>query len=389
MNVLYISNLFPDRQDFNRGLFNARLVRHLVQFCNIRVISPRPGFLFWKTFTPCNEDMSTNPVYPVVPYVPIWGSRWNHILMAITLKRAFKNIYSEFKFDIALGSWIFPDCCAVARLAQEFKIPFVSTALGTDVHQYINNPTRRNIMLKELTHCSAIITVSNSLAQILRTAGFPENKIHTIYYGVEQNIFKPGDKSDARKKLNLPQTAPIILFVGNFLPIKDPLLTIESFNTFIKKYKLSNSLLILIGSGALNKKLKQKSSALGIANNIIFAGKKSPQDIAIYMQSADALCLTSINEGVPNVVLEALSTGLPVVATRVGGIPEIISDDNLGKLVSGRSPELIADSIYQIINNPLDKNRMINHSRRYDWNNTAQEYINLLEKSVAGFRSGK
>ncbi len=389
MNVLYISNLFPDRTEFNRGLFNARLVRHLVQYCNIKVLSPRPGFLFWKTFTPCNEDIPAKPVYQVVPYVPICGSRWNHILMAIALKRAFKNIYSEFKFDIVLGSWIFPDCCAVARLSREFNIPFISTALGTDVHQYIKNPTRRSIIIKELTHCSAIITVSNSLARILQTAGFPENKIHTIYYGVEQNIFKPGDKSDARKKLNLPQTAPIILFVGNFLPIKGLLLTIESFNTLVKKYRLNNPLLILIGSGPLYKKLKQKALSLGIANNIIFAGTKTPQDIATYMQSADALCLTSINEGVPNVVLEALSTGLPVVTTRVGGIPEIITDDNLGKMITERSPELIADSIYQVINNPPDKNHLINHSRRYDWNKTAQEYINLLGKSVADFRSAK
>ncbi len=389
MNVLYISNLFPDKKEFNRGLFNARLARHLVQYCNIRVLSPRPGFSFWKTFIPCNEEAATYPRYQVVPYVPLWGSRWNHILMATALKKKFKSIYSEFKFDIALGSWIFPDCCAVARLSRELKIPFMATALGTDVHQYIKNPTRRNIIINELTNCSAIITVSNSLARIMQTAGFPESKIHTIYYGVEQNIFKPGDKYEARKKLNLPQSEPIIIFVGNFLPIKDPLLTIESFNALVKKYKLSNALMILIGSGPLNKKLKQMTLNLGIENNVIFAGTKTPQDIATYMQAADALCLTSINEGVPNVVLEALSTGLPVVTTRVGGIPEIITDDDLGKMVAERSEELIADLIYQVINKPPDKNRLINHSKRYDWNKTAQEYVNLMEKCIADFHSEK
>ena len=58
-------------------------------------------------------------------------------------------------------------------------------------------------------------------------------------------------------------------------------------------------------------------------------------------------------------------------------------------MITERSPELIADSIYQVINNPPDKNHLINHSRRYDWNKTAQEYINLLGKSVADFRSAK
>ncbi|MGB9603999.1 MAG: glycosyltransferase [Verrucomicrobiia bacterium] len=386
MNLLYISNLFPDKKDFNRGIYNARFTRHLSKYCNIRVISLRPGFLFIKQFQSCPQDQAVKPIYSVVPYVPIYGSRFNHILMRLFLKSAIKKLHNEFKFDVVLASWIFPDACAVSKIAEQLKIPLVATALGTDIHQYINNPVRRKIILTELKNAAAIVTVSQSLAKLLIESGFNNKKVHTIYYGVEQDLFKPGNKTDARVRLNLPQDSILILFVGNFLPIKDPLLALDSFSKFVDEYKPQNPLIAFIGDGVLKSKLESRAEDLGLKNNVIFAGRKRPEEITVYMQAADVLCLTSHNEGVPNVVLEALSTGLPVVATAVGGVPEIIQNSTLGKLVYERSPKKIAEAIYDTIKNPPDKTLLISYARQYDWDQTAREYFNLLTKCVEQYK---
>lgn len=386
MNLLYISNLFPDKKSFNWGIYNARFVRHISKLCNVRVISPRPGFLFNKKFFPCREDETVKPVYRVVPYVPVYGSRFNHILMRLFLKSAIKKIFNEFKFDIVIASWIFPDACAVSRIAERLNIPMVATALGTDIHQYINNPVRKKIILTELNNVAAIVTVSQSLAKLLIESGFEKKMVHPIYYGVEQDIFKPGDRAEARARLDLPQNATLVLFVGNFLPIKDPLLALDSFSKYVDNYKPQNPLMVFIGDGVLKSKLKSRAQYLGIEEKVIFAGRKRPEEITVYMQAADVLCLTSHNEGVPNVVLEALSTGLPVVTTAVGGIPEIIQNETLGKLVSERSPEKIADSIYNTIKNPPDKTLLVNYASKYDWNQTVREYFNLLTECIENYK---
>lgn len=378
MKVLYISNLFPDKAEFNRGLFNARFVRYFSKLCDIKVLSPRPGFLLWKKFSPCPEDHHVSPDYQVVPYIPLWGTLWNHRLMYLFLKRKISSIQNEFNFDVILASWIYPDGCAACRISRELKIPVAVTALGTDIHQYAFFPLRRKIILKELLSASAVITVSESLKKILIDSGFSEEKLRVIYYGVEQHIFKPADKMESRQALGLSPSEKIILFVGNFLPIKDPLLALDSFHFLTNKYGVKNARLILIGGGPLKKRLKLRAKFYALSDKIIFAGIKKPEETAKYMQASDALCLTSHNEGVPNVVLEALSCGTPVVTTKVGGIPEVLPENLPSIMVDSRSPEIIARALLNILNTEYDKNQLVAHAKKYSWEQAAKDYHELL-----------
>jgi len=380
MKVLYISNLFPDETEFSRGLFNARFVRHFSELCEIKVISPRPSFLFWKKYYPCPQDVSVSPEYQAVPYVPLWGTLFNHRLMYLFLIKKILKIKDKFKFDIILASWIFPDGCAACRIGRKLNVPVVVTALGTDIHQYAYFPLRKKIIFKELESAKAVVTVSRSLAKILEGRGFPVDKLCVIYYGVEQNIFHPADKSETRKMLGLSQDEKIILFVGNLLPVKDPLLTLDSFFVLEHKLGVQNSRLIFIGSGPLEKKLRNRAKLYNITDKIVFAGKKRVEETAKFMQAADVLCLTSHNEGVPNVVLEALSCGTPVVTTKVGGIPEVLSDDITSVMVDSRSPEIIARAILDILNTKYDRNVLSKYAGKYKWEQTALEYHELLKQ---------
>lgn len=378
MKVLYISNLFPDNVEFSRGLFNARFVRHFSKLCDVKVLSPRPSFLFWKSYTPCPEDANLSPIYQTVPYIPLWGTPWNHRLMFFCLKSKVRRIQAGFEFDIILASWLFPDGCAACRLGKTFNVPVAVTALGTDIHQYAFFPLRRKIILKELQNASAVITVSQSLAKILEDSGFDSKRLHVIYYGVDQHIFKPANKIKVRQSLGLPTNDKIVLFVGNFLPIKDPLLTLDSFYLLTRNNAVKNVLLILVGGGPLENKIKRRAKSYGISDRLVFVGKKRPEDTSKYMQAADVLCLTSHNEGVPNVVLEALSCGTPVVTTKVGGIPEVLPEFLPSIMVDSRSPETIANALIRIMDTKFDPNILVTHASKYSWDQTAREYHDLL-----------
>ena len=137
--LLFISNLFPDADEPYRGLDNATLLHQLSAGYDIRVLSPRPTL---PLATPKNRrcragDESFAPVYLPAPYIPKVGSRFNHTLMARALRPALRALRGEFPFEAVLSSWVYPDGCAVAKLAGEGGFPFAVVAQGSDVHQYL------------------------------------------------------------------------------------------------------------------------------------------------------------------------------------------------------------------------------------------------------------
>ena len=205
--LLFVSNLFPDVEEPYRGLDNATLLHQLTTKFDIRVLSPRPGLPFsrfpQKACRP--EDRLFSPVYVQAPYIPKIGSRFNHVLMAGALRPALLALRGEFPFEVILGSWVYPDGCAISQLASEMKFPFVIVAQGSDVHQYLKNPVRRKIIARSMASASALITRSAELGHLLNRAGVAGEMIHTVYNGIDFSNFNPRDILQARQSLGLPE----------------------------------------------------------------------------------------------------------------------------------------------------------------------------------------
>ncbi|MBI3877052.1 MAG: hypothetical protein HY300_14035, partial [Verrucomicrobia bacterium] len=150
VKILFVSNLFPDAADPVRGQINATLLHQLARHCEVRVIAPRPALPFttdWRMkHAPRPADARFEPVYPVVPYVPKIGSRVNPALFARAIRDALHAVRERFTYDAILCSWLYPDGCAVARLAPELHVPFVLVAQGTDAHSYLKWPVRRGFI---------------------------------------------------------------------------------------------------------------------------------------------------------------------------------------------------------------------------------------------------
>lgn len=384
LKVLFVSNLFPDANNPNRGSDNAVLLRLLARACDIRVIAPRPT-LFGRarcsaTAAPNEEPFA--PIYPSVSYIPKIGGPVNHLLMANGLRNEIARIRKEFPFAIVLCSWIYPDACAIAKLAAEQNFKFIAIAQGSDVHQYLRMPTRRRIIQKYLPRAEAIITRSAQLATMLEQAGFDKQKLKVIYNGVDFRIFHPSDKTVARRDLELPGSATVLLFVGNFLPIKNPNLLIDAHAELCRKHPEHTYCLVMLGSGPLETEMRHRADALGFGKQVLMPGRKSPQQVARYMQAADLLCMSSHNEGLPNVILEAFACGLRVVSTNVGGISEAVNDPAFGAVVNRPTAANFTAAIATVLSQPLDQNKTLSHAFQFSWDKAASCYMELLKPTA-------
>jgi len=382
MNLLVATNLFPDQNEPWRGLDNVTLVHALRQQdpgLNIRVQAFRPSFrrfgVAGNELKPRAEDVGLNVDYFWTPYLPRWGGM-NHRLFAHAFARAQKSRPADFVPQAVLVPWLFPDACGVALQTSAWGVPVIAVAQGSDVHQYLDMPFRRRAILAMSHRVKAIVTRSQDLESRLVRCGVPGGKVRTIYNGVDIHTFKPVARAEARGALNQPQDERLLLFVGNFLPVKGLDLLLDACARVMAAQPVR---LALIGGGPLEAALRAKAADLGIAGKVFFLGRQAAPQVAQWMQAADAVCLTSHNEGVPNVVLESLSSGRVPVCTDVGGIAEVVAPV-IGKrfLVQQRDAAAYAAALLDVLQNPPDEAVLRLAARTYAWENCAAKYLELL-----------
>ncbi|MBA4148698.1 MAG: glycosyltransferase [Verrucomicrobia bacterium] len=381
MKLVFVSNLFPDSRENYRGLDNATVLHQLSSECEIRVIAPRPR-LPWKVpvVRTCRAmDAKFRPVYPEYFYVPKFGSSFNDHLFARTIRKPLFDLKRQFDFDVILVAWTFPDACAIARLAPELDVPFVAIVQGSDAHMYLEMPLRRKKIVGALSKASSVITRSAKLSHLLSDAGVPKKKLFPVYNGVDLRTFRPGNKQVTRRELGLADL-PTILFVGNFLPVKNPFLLVKAHAQVCKEFRPCQ--LVMIGGGPLESEARELAIASSFGEHVVFTGRKEAAQVADYMQAADLLCLSSENEGVPNVILEAFAAGLPVISTDVGGISEVLNQPFLGKLVPRGDQDALVGALAGQLAKPSESGKIRQYGESFSWERAAGEYLRLLRDAL-------
>ena len=140
---------------------------------------------------------------------------------------------------------------------------------------------------------------------------------------------------------------------------------------------------MIAGKGPLRPKLEELAASLGIADRVQFLGPQLAPQIAEQMRQADVLCMSSLNEGLPNVVIEAMASGLPVVATDVGGIHEVIDAPWKGTLVPTGNTAALTTALNEALSHPLDRQRIAAYGQGLSWQRTAQAYETILREAMA------
>jgi glycosyltransferase involved in cell wall biosynthesis len=379
--LLFISNSFPDLRAPHRGLDNATILHHLADRWDIAVMAVRPILPFGrKGWRPRSVDESFFPRYVPTHYIPKFGHRTNHRLIAGSLRSFIGQLRGAFQ--LALSAWVYPDSCAVALLAQELGFPFLAIAQGPDVHQNLPIKPRRELIAELLPTARAVITRSAELARSLAAAGVPSDKLHPIFNGVDFDRFHQGNVLEVREELGLPVNQRVVLFVGNFAAIKNPVLLVESFGRVCEDSRFANALLVFVGAGPLEGEINFHASRGASSGRVLVAGQQTPEMVAKFMQAADVLCVPSNDDGVPNVILEAFACGVPVVATNVGGIPEVHTEDHLGRLVPPRDLDALSDALKAVLDALPDRQRICEYGRRFTWQRTADQYHALLSQAI-------
>ncbi|OGO21394.1 MAG: hypothetical protein A2144_00290 [Chloroflexi bacterium RBG_16_50_9] len=213
-------------------------------------------------------------------------------------------------------------------------------------------------------------------------------KVRVIHQGVDVNIFHPrSDKSLTRESLGVSEQDFFVLYAGrlvNPVKMKGTDYLIEAVKDLLPQYH--NLKLILAGDGDGRK--KNEAMASSIKDNVIFTGQRN--DIFMLMSAADVVVLTSLSEGCPIVVLEASACGIPVIASRVGGVPDIVEDGKTGIVISPRNITELKQALIKMMNNPLLRVEMGKRARErieqgFTWDKTCSRleefYLELIKQT--------
>ncbi len=274
---------------------------------------------------------------------------WHGRCFRASVRGAFERNCAEFKPDLIYAPWIYPDGWAGVELAFEAGLPVVVKAFGSDVLLLDRYPGKVARTAEAVRRADAVIAVSQDLARRIAALGADPEKVSVIYDGVETETFRPGPRSEARSQVGLPEHEPLILFVGNLVPVKAPEVLIEACAALAKAGR--GFTCRFIGQGPLRSALERQAARLGIADRVQFLGPLPHDQLPVWYRAADVLALPSRSEGVPNVLLEAAACGTPFVASRVGGIPEIV-DVGPNTLVLPGDAAALADALAYWLGRP-------------------------------------
>jgi glycosyltransferase involved in cell wall biosynthesis len=243
---------------------------------------------------------------------------WYGHFFAGSVRACFERQVREFSPDVVLGCWAYPDGWAAVRLAREAGLAVAIKVHGSDVLA-LPGGARTRRTAEALRSADAVITVSRDLRDKALAMGADASRVHVVYNGIDTGTFSPGSREDARVLVGVAPGEPLILFVGNLLPVKGPDLLVDALARIAgERFRC-----VCIGQGPMAGKLTSQIAARGLSSRISLIGPRPQSELVRWYRAADLFVLPSRSEGVPNVLLEAAACGTPYVATSVGGIPEI------------------------------------------------------------------
>jgi len=353
MKVLVITNLFPNRTAQHVAMFNKQQIVELANHCDLKVIAPIAYFPLIKSLKESHSwrDVPARDVidgievfYPRYLVTPKIGRALYGFTFLSPVKKLVKEITKGFNFDVIYGTWAYPDGFASALIAKSLDKPLVLKVHGTDINELAKSYLRGKLIKFALKEAKTVLAVSDALKQAVIGLGIPEEKVYLLPNGLDTDKFSPMPKLQQRGRVNLPKDNQVILFIGNLKPVKGLTYLLGAFNA-IRKNNGNNIRLVLVGDGKQRQELEAKVASFGMEKDVSFMGMRPHAEVPLWLNASDVLCLPSLHEGMPNVVLEALACGIPVVATNVGGIPEIIEENANGFLVPPQDSKILAEKL--------------------------------------------
>jgi len=384
LRVLTFTSLFPNAEQPAHGLF---VLRRLQQLCatgevEATVVAPVPWFPSTSPRFGRYAEFARVPDHEVIAGLEVHHPRYLVLprigmsaapaLMAVGARDCVKRLHRERGFDLIDAHYFYPDGVAACWLARSLDLPVAITARGTDLNLISHYAAPRAMIRRAALASSLNVAVSDALAQRLREIGADPAAIRVIPNGVDLQAFRPGDRGDARRSLGLDDRS-WLLSAGQ-------LVTNKGHDAVIRALALlPGSGLMIAGEGPEDGALRRLAAESGVADRVRLLGRVLPERMRLVYSAAECLVLASWREGMPNVLLESLACGTPVVATRVGGCPDIVRGPVAGRLIDAPDPEAIAAAVSDLLRLRSPADEVAEYARRFAWGPS-------IERQLAEFR---
>ena len=394
MRILTITTLYPNSETPAHGVFVENRLRQLLKsgLVEATVVAPVPWFPFGAGLFGRYGQMARVPLvekrhgvlvsHPRFALIPKLGMSLAPILLYLSLRRHVRRALNNGEgFDLIDAHYVYPDGVAAAWLGAKLGKPVVVTARGTDLHLIPNYRIPRLLIRNAFKRCAAVVTVSRALAECARALGPPSLRIEVLRNGVDLDLFREQERAEVRRELNI--SGPTLISVGLLIPRKGHELIIQTL------VSLPDAQLLICGEGPMRHQLARHAERLGVSNRVRFLGRVAHEELSRYYSAADVLVLASFREGWPNVLLEAMACGTPVVATAVGAVPEFIDHPHAGRIVQERTAPAIAEAVRAILDNPPSRKDVRKYASRFSWTETTKGLLALFSEITARKRSGR
>lgn len=381
MKALLLSSIYPSQEKPTHGTFNHNVFRALSAHCEVRVISPRP---FWTRLKQPNSlfraprETQTGletflPTYWSVPKATGLHARGLYASLRPLVARMRQE---GFAFDVVFAAWAYPDAVAASYIARDYGCPLMVKILGSDINHLAQLPALRPQIKAGLERAGRIITVSDALRERVIELGIEPVRVVTQHNGVDGSKFVLRDKKEARRAMNLPPERTNLCFVGRLGHEKGIDVLLQAMGKLWQSGRRDIDL-HLVGGGEMEEPLRAQAANLQIQSVVHFHGMRPHKEIAQWISACDVLCLPSRREGCPNVVLEALASGRPVVASRVGGLPELIHDGN-GILVPADDAPALANGLRDALQHNWNEQDLRNSVEYLSWDEVGAKYYQTM-----------
>lgn len=388
IRLLVVTSLYPNAAQPRHGVFVEERLRHLVDSGRIAatVVAPVPWFPFrsplfgaYSTFASVpkrEERYGIRILHPRYPVIPKLGMSIAPYLMFRALLPVLRSLKANGPdFDLIDAHYFYPDGVAAARLGAAIAKPVVITARGSDVAWLPRYRRPRRQIKWAAEHVDAIVAVSKALKDKVAALGVDPEKITILRNGVDLVRFGPRDRTAIRAKLGL--TGPVWLAVGNLVELKGVHITLGALA------RVPDVTFLIAGRGPEEAHLRQLADRLDIGARVRYLGVLPHAELSEYYNAADAMVLASSREGMPNVVLESLACGTPVVAAPFEGVTELLSAPEAGEVAAQRSAEAIASAWRRLLDRAPTRSATRAFAEQLGWRPVVEAQHELYARVLA------
>ena len=381
MRILFLSSLCSTPLLPHRSPGNARILRALRTLAECRTIVPlpwQPGWLgrwapHWHTLNAVpaveRDQDGALVLHPRTLHVPRMGRFLYGALYAASVARVVREEVMRFRPDVILSACAYPDGTAAVALGRSLGVPVVVRTMGTDINQVARRIGRRCQIRWALRHAGRVVAVSRALSERICALGVAPDRVSIIPTGVDRSVFHPLDRADARGVLGLAP-GPLVLVPARLSPEKGLIHLMEAMTLLRASCAFT---LLLVGDGSQRRVLEDEAHRRGLAVRV--EGFQPEARMPHYYAAADQVCLPSLEEGWPDVLMESFACGCPVVASRVGGVPDILALTGAGRLVPPGQAAPLAQALREALAQDWNRERIAQAMHGHGIEETARHYL--------------